>query len=271
MRDNTLKTAWAADETTIGLWLSTPNLLGAEQLSSADPGSGSFDYVNIDMQHGVIDYSDVAPLLMAMQRAAAIPTVRVPWNEPGIIGKVLDAGAMGVIVPMVNTVAEAEAAVSSCFYQPKGSRSHGPIRAGHALSAGYDGEPYAVVANDHVLCIPMIETVQAVENLDEILAVPGIDAVYVGPADLSRTLGLAPAGDHDDQTFVDALDTIVAGCRKAGVTPGIHASPGLVAKRQAQGFRMITATSDHLAAMDGARAALATARGEGAEASGAIY
>ena len=170
----------------------------------------------------------------------------------------LDAGALGVIIPMVNTVEQARRAVASCFYQPKGVRSHGPVRAALAHGDGYGSE-----ANDEVVCIVMIETVEAVENLDSILSVPGIDAVYVGPADLSRTLGLPPAGDHDHPDFVGAIDTILAGCARAGIVPGIHAAPPLVQKRLEQGFRMVTATSDQLALLAGARAALDGSGGGG--------
>lgn len=237
---------WAAGESGVGLWLAVPDSSVAENLGTLDP-----EYLVVDMQHGLIDYSDVRHLFQATQRSAATPLIRVPWNDPGIIGKVLDAGAMGVIIPMVNTAEEAARAVSSCFYQPKGSRSHGPVRAGVAL-----GEGYAAEANDQVACIPMIETVEAIENIDEILAVPGVTAIYVGPADLSRTLGLAPLGDHDDPVFTDALDTILAACKRAGIPAGIHANPTLVAKRLAQGFQMVTATSDLLAVMAGAKAAL---------------
>ena len=246
MRANELKQRWANGGGGIGLWLSLPEPAIAETI-----GTVGADYVVVDMQHGLIADGDVADLLRAMQRSTATPLVRVPWNDPGSIGRVLDAGAMGVIIPMVNTVEQAERAVSSCFYQPKGSRSHGPIRAATSLGPGYAEE-----ANDQVLCIPMIETVQAIENLDAILEVPGIDAVYVGPADLSRTLGLPPAGDHDDASFIEALDTILAACGRAGVVAGVHANPAIVGKRLDQGFRMVTATSDLLAMMAGARAAL---------------
>lgn len=246
MRRNELKQRWDEGDAGVGLWLSLPDPSVAEQIGSLDPA-----YLVIDMQHGMIDYAGVRHLLQASQRSAATPIVRVPWNEPGIIGKVLDAGSLGVIVPMVNTVEEAERAVAACFYQPKGSRSHGPVRA--TLAHGAD---YPVRANDEVACIPMIETVEAIENIDKILAVPGIDAIYVGPADLSRTLGLPPLGDHDDQRFTSALDTILAACDNAGVPAGIHANPTLVDKRLDQGFRMVTATSDLLAMMAGARAAL---------------
>lgn len=244
---------WAAGDAGVGLWLSVPDSSVAENLSTLNPA-----YMVVDMQHGLIDYSDVRHMFQAMQRSTATPLIRVPWNEPGIIGKVLDAGAMGVIIPMVNSADEAAQAVRSCFYQPKGSRSHGPVRAGVAL-----GEGYASEANDQVACIPMIETVEAIENIDEILAVPGVNAIYIGPADLSRTLGLPPLGDHDDPIFTDALDTILAACRKAGVAAGIHANPAIVQKRLDQGFQMVTATSDLLAVMAGAKAALA---GEGSSA-----
>lgn len=237
---------WAVGQAGVGLWVSVPDPSVAESLGSLDPA-----YLVVDMQHGLIGYSDVRHLFQAMQRSTATPLIRVPWNEPGIIGKVLDAGAMGVIIPMVNSRAEAEQAVRSCFYQPKGSRSHGPVRAAVAL-----GENYATEANDQIACIPMIETVEAVESIEEILAVPGIDAIYVGPADLSRTLGLPPLGDHDDPLFNDALDTILTACAKAGVPAGIHANPAIVQKRLDQGFAMVTATSDLLALMAGARHAL---------------
>ncbi len=262
MRDNTLKQKWQNDDVTLGMWLSTVDPVAVEHLGGVD-----FDYINVDLQHGLADYRQALGALQAMQRIEATPTVRVPWNEPGIIGKVLDAGAMGVIIPMVNSVAEAEAAVSACRYAPDGARSYGPARAAMALGANYASE-----ANDKIACIPMIETVQAVENIDAILDVPGIDAVYVGPADLSITLGLAPGSDQDAQSFNDALTTVVSACNARGITPGIHSTQALAAKRIEQGFRMITITSDLLAMLSGASAALAQARG-GADgtASGRIY
>jgi len=252
VRNNDLLTTWKAGGSAIGLWLTLPDPNSAETLGSADA-----NYLTIDLQHGLIDYAEARAILQATQRSASVPILRVPWNEPGIISKALDAGAMGVIIPMVNSVAEAEQAVSSCFYAPKGTRSHGPVRAAGALGPGYAAE-----ANDQIACIPMIETVQAVERIDQILEVPGIDAIYVGPADLSRTMGLPPGPGHDNQEFNDALATVVVACDKAGVAPGIHSTPSLVKTRLQQGFRMVTATSDMLALVAGATAALETARGE---------
>ena len=144
------------------------------------------DYVCIDTQHGVIDYQTSVAMIQAIDLIGATPIVRVPWNEQGIIGKTLDAGAHGVIVPMVNTRAEAEAVVRSVRYAPDGARSWGPVMAGmrHADPRRW--------ATDNIAVIPMIETVEAIGNLDDILGVPGIDAIYVGPADLAISARARP-------------------------------------------------------------------------------
>lgn len=205
-----------------------------------------FDWLCIDMQHGVIDYQVAVTMLQAIGSTETIPFVRVPWNEPGIIGKMLDAGAYGVIVPLVNSRTEAEAAVRACRYAPAGSRSYGPTRAAY-----YGGSDYAASANEQIACIPMIETEQAVADLDDILSVQGIDAVYVGPADLSLTLGLRPAMDHDDETFQAARLKIAATCRDRGIVAGIHASAALAPKHVEAGYQMITVSSD-VGAMAGA-------------------
>lgn len=237
---NTMKDRWAAGEPTIGGWCTIGNSLSAEIM-----GRAGFHYVCVDNQHGVNDYASTVTMLQAIDLGASTPIVRVPWNEPGIIGKMLDAGAMGVIVPMVNSVAEAEAVVRSCRYAPAGARSYGPVRASLRV------DDYYATANDAVAVIPMIETVQAVAAIDDILSVDGIDAVYVGPADLSVTLGLPPGNNDDEPAFVEALETIVAACRAAGVVAGIHATPGLTERRIDMGFGMVTATADTVAMQTG--------------------
>jgi 4-hydroxy-2-oxoheptanedioate aldolase len=234
---------WRDGRTTIGAWLSLRDPYLAEVAATA-----GYDYVCVDMQHGLSDFHDVTTLLHAMARTPTVPIVRVPWNEQGIIGRVLDAGALGVIIPMVNSPEEAQRAVNSCRYAPIGARSFGPLGA----SARY-GADYATTANETVACIPMIETRQAVEAIDEILSVPGIDAIYVGPADLSLTYGLPPAVDNPGDVFDGALATIVDGCKRHGVVPGIHANAALVAKRQETGFRMVTVATDAAAAAQGLR------------------
>ncbi|MEM7273822.1 MAG: aldolase/citrate lyase family protein [Actinomycetota bacterium] len=261
MRTNTLKTAWHNGDPTIGLWLGAADPVTVEQL-----GAVGFDYACLDVQHGLIDYPNVVPALTALGASPTIPLARAPWNEPGSIGKLLDAGVMGVVIPMVNTVAEAEAAVSACRYAPAGSRSWGPTRAAAALGGGYFDE-----ANEQIACIPMIETTTALENLDDIVKVEGIDAIYVGPADLSISLGLRPGADNSDPSFQDAIGHIVSACVANGIAPGIHSTPGLVQTRLEQGFRMVTATSDLQAATSGASRDLATARGETEAGDGSMY
>lgn len=215
-----------------------------------------FDYVCIDMQHGLQSFDHAVTMLYAMARTETTPIVRVPWNEQGIIGRVLDAGAFGVIIPMINTADDARAAVNSCFYGPKGTRSMGPT----GISARVGRDAYYNTANERVVCIPMIETKQAIENLDDILAVPGIDAVYVGPADLSITYGLSPRTDQADTEWNAALARVVDRCVAHGVVPGVHADATLTPKRAATGFRMITIGFDLNSAMSGMRADLKKAR-----------
>lgn len=245
-----MRNVWSAGGTATGAWLSLRDPWISEALASMD-----FDYVCIDMQHGLADVSEVFALLQSMNGKKPTPIVRVPWNEPGIIGRVLDMGAMGVIIPMVNSKAEAEAAVSACRYAPTGGRSMGPI-----VPMQRYGTSYFAGANDNVICIPMIETGTAVSRLDEILSVPGIDAIYVGPADLSISLGLPPGIDQTDEKFTNAIDTIIDGCRRHNIVPGIHCAVPVTAKRHQQGFRMITVTADHMTLVTGARSEASKAR-----------
>lgn len=235
MRDNRLKRLWQQRLPALGGWLTIPSSFSAEIFAHA-----GFDWVNIDMQHGLIDYSDAVPMLQAISTTDTVPLVRVPWNEPGIIMKALDAGAYGVIIPMINSRAQAEAAVSACRYAPRGVRSYGPSRA--PLYAGRD---YFTHADQEVCCIVMLETKEAVKNADEILAVPGIDAAYIGPADLSVSLGLPPASDHEDPVFAGAVQRVLDACRRHGVVPGAHAGNVATAhKRLNQGFLMVEMCDD---------------------------
>jgi 4-hydroxy-2-oxoheptanedioate aldolase len=247
---HTLREQWGSGSVTFGAWLTMPSTISAEVAART-----KFDYVCLDTQHGAIDYQTSIAMAQAIVLGGGHPIARVPWNEPGIIGKTLDAGIDGVIVPMVNTVAEAEAVVQATRYPPRGSRSFGPVIAGLRRS-NYHGW-----ANDGVAVIPMIETVEALRNLDAILAVPGIDAIYVGPADLSASLGLRPQNNDGEKIFDEALTTIAAACKRAGVVPGIHASAQLAARRVEQGYQMITVTSDMLAMRSQLGADLAVARG----------
>ncbi len=199
----------------------------------------NFDYVCVDAQHGLVDYQMTLSMLQVLDLGNAASVVRVPWNEPSIIGKILDAGAMAIIIPMVNNRAEAKAAVAASRYAPQGARSFGPARVGMR-----EGPDYFARANTDIAVIPMIETVEALECIDDIVAVEGIDAVYVGPADLSISLGLPPGENDDKAAYREALETIVKSCRDAGVVAGIHASAARAPLRLEQGFRMVTIAID---------------------------
>ena len=261
MRSNGLREAWADGRAALGAWLTIASGFSAEIMAHA-----GFDWVCVDMQHGVIDYQQMVTMLQAVSSTAVTPLVRVPWNEQGIIGKTLDAGARGVIIPMVNTTEEAERAVSACRYAPDGTRSYGPLRANY-----YAGFDYYEHANDDVLCIVMIETREAVARVDEILSVPGIDAVYVGPADLSITLGLPPAPDQDAASFTDALARILDACRSHGVVPGIAGNQKTAPKRIEQGFKLVEVASDARLLGVGAGDALRAVAPDGTSTSKSAY
>ena len=220
-----------------------PSPISAEAAARA-----GFDYVCVDNQHGVVEYSAASAMVQGILLGGSRPVSRVPWNEPGIIGKLLDAGVEGIIVPMVNSAEEAAAVVQACRYAPVGARSFGPILAG-LRNGGYAKE-----ANDTVATIPMVETVQALQHLDDILSVRGVDAVYVGPADLSLSLGLPPGNNDDRSEFTEALEAIVAGCRH-------HASGALAERRLEQGFLMVTVSNDLLSMRTRMADELAQARG----------
>lgn len=199
-----------------------------------------WDSVTVDMQHGLSDFETTVHMLRAMNGSSVTPMVRVPWMEPGLIQKVLDAGAFGVICPMVNTREQCEQFVSVCRYAPAGTRSFGPTRA--PIVAGAD---YWKKANDEVLTFAMIETRQAVENIDAIVSVPGLDGVYIGPSDLSLTLGLDPVADLEHPTLLAAIETIRLAVERAGKFSVMHCSPIDYALRMAdKGFSLRTVSND---------------------------
>jgi 4-hydroxy-2-oxoheptanedioate aldolase len=237
MRPNRIKQIWRdGGYVTLG-WLSVPNAFTAELMARA-----GFDALCVDMQHGLIDYNDLWPMLQAISQTDTVPIVRVPWNDPQIIMKALDAGAYGVIVPLVNTAEEAAAAVAACRYPPVGMRSLGPVRA-----ALYGGDGYTEQANDEIVVFAMIETKQGLANLDAICATPGLDAVYIGPADLSYALDLPPRGDNDHPLHLQTCDRIRETAHKHGIKAAMHtASAAFSAGSVARGFDLVMLTSDVL-------------------------
>lgn len=235
---NKLKEIWAQGRPSINGWLSIGNAFTAEIMAAQ-----GYDSISIDIQHGALDYSSVLPMFQAMRASGVVPMARVPWLEPGIIMKVLDAGAYGVICPMVNTAAQAAEFVSYVRYPPHGQRSFGPTRVSFAA-----GPNYASEANDEILAFAMVETRQAMDNLDAIAATPGLDGIYVGPADLTFSLTqgrLAPAFDREEPEMVEALKTIVAACKRNNIRAALHCGTAEYATRAiGWGFDMTTVSGD---------------------------
>ena len=236
MSKNRLKQIWADGGAAVNGWLAIPSSYSAEIMAHV-----GFDSLTIDTQHGVVDYAGAIPMLQAIATTGVTPMVRVAWNEPGPIMKMLDAGAMGIICPMINSAEDAERLVAACRYPPDGIRSFGPIRAKVAY-----GNDYHEWANSEIIVMPQIESTVAVERLDEILAVPGIDAVYVGPSDLSMGLGLPPRAGQSDPIAVEARAQILAACEKHSVVAGIHQQTAEAALDQfALGYQLVTIASDN--------------------------
>ena len=186
MRENKLRSIWQGGGAAVNGWLAIANSFSAETMAQQ-----GWDSLTVDLQHGMVDYQSMIPMLQAISTTETVPIVRVPWLEPGILMKVLDAGAYAVICPMVNTREDAQRLVAYTHYAPQGTRSFGPIRA-----TLYGGADYFQHANRTIVTFAMIETAQALDNLDAILSVEGLDAVYIGPSDLSISLGCKPSFDE---------------------------------------------------------------------------
>lgn len=234
-------------------WLSIPSGFAAEVISQFDWGS-----LTVDLQHGIQDYRSMVEILQGVA-ARGIPVLaRLSGNDGAEAAKALDAGAAGLICPMVNSADEAASFVRACRYPPAGDRSFGPTRA----ALGQPRDRYPRRANDEIVCFAMIETRSALDAVDQIAAVDGVDGLYVGPADLSLSLGLEPRQDSDEPALIEALETVVGAARRHAVTPGIHTASPVYARRMAEaGFRFITLGSDVGYLAGGAREAIAAVRG----------
>ena len=226
---------WAAGKAAINGWLAVPSAVMAEITAMAD-----LDSVTVDLQHGLNDYPAALAMLQAMSGSDATPMARAPWLEPGIIMKLLDAGALGIICPMINTPEEAENLVRYTRYTPRGARSFGPTRA-----AAVYGARYWTQADDTVVTLAMIETVQALDNLDAIVSTPDLSGVYIGPSDLSLSMGHTPKLDHDEPAVLDAIARIREAAHRAGIRAGIHClSPSYAKSMIEAGFDLVTVGSD---------------------------
>jgi len=235
MRPNGLWDIWARGEAANNCWLNIPSPYVAELIAHQ-----GWDSATIDLQHGMISMSDAYAMLTALSTTDCVPLVRVPWNEPGTIMRALDAGAYGIIAPMINNREEAVAFVGACRYAPDGYRSVGPNRA--VLCAGSD---YLDKANRTVLTIAMIETVEAMANLEAICTTPGLDAVLVGPSDLGLSMGKEAKSNQTDPDVVNAINHILETAKKAGKKAAIFNSNIDYAKQMAEkGFDLVTVASD---------------------------
>lgn len=231
----------------VGGWVS----IGAEPVFEAMFAAG-FDYVGVDTQHTLMDVAMAGRLLHVVPRGGPPALVRVPSNSAPDIGKALDAGADGVIVPMVNSAAEARVAVAACRYGPEGVRSFGPMRA---------GMPYDVAGlTERVACFVMVETAEAVANIDEICAIPGVTGVYVGPGDLAVTLGFPVGLNAMPEPLLAAVTRVGAACAKASVIAAGHFPVAHLGLLRKLGFQMFTISADRAYLSMGAGADIANAR-----------
>ncbi len=227
---------WSEGGTVVNGWLSIPSSVTAELVAGQD-----YDSIVVDLQHGLIDYQTAITMMQAIKAAGdATVIARPPWNEPGIIMKCLDAGAWGILCPMINNAADAEAFVGACHYAPKGHRSVGPIRAMSIF-----GPDYIKRANDHVITLAMIETVEAFENVEAIAETPGLSGLYIGPADLGQSLGYGVQLDPTSDEMLAAIERIRDAAKAAGKKVGMHCMMSDYAKDMAsRGFDFVTLGND---------------------------
>lgn len=234
-RENALLKSWRDGRKTLNGWLSLPDANCSEAMAHA-----GWDSLTIDMQHGLVGYRDAVAMLRAISTTDVVPIVRVPWLEEGTIMKMLDAGTYGIICPMINNQDAAARLAKACRYPPRGIRSAGPVRA-----LIYGGQDYSKYADDTVLCFAMIETVEAVRNLDSILAVEEVNGIYIGPSDLSLTHGYGPGFDRQEPQMLELIGSIIARVSAAGKYCGIHCESVTYGTRMlAQGASFITVGSD---------------------------
>jgi len=235
VRENRLRSIWGGGGTVVNGWVHIPSSFSVEVLAHS-----GLDSLTVDMQHGPVDYADLVAMLQAISTTDTVPVVRVPWQDPGLVMRALDAGAYAVICPMVDTPGQAEAFVGACRYPPAGYRSYGPFRA-----ALYGGEDYTEHANQAVVAIAMIETREALENLNDILTVDGLDGVFVGPSDLGQSLGYGPGADRDELEVVEAIDMVVSAARDRGLAAGIFAgTPEHATRMIEKGFNFVNVSTD---------------------------
>lgn len=232
---NPLHRIWQDGRAAANGWLAVPSVLAVEAMAAA-----GWDALTVDMQHGTADYSDLLSMLPVIEKSGIAPLVRVPWVDEAAIMRALDAGALGIIAPMIETAADAARFVSACRYPPEGGRSFGPVRA--RLTWGPD---YPSRANREVVTLAMIETRSAVDSLEEILKVPGLNGVYIGPADLGSAFGFGPGFDRQEPEMLDLIEHIRRSAQAANLVCCLHCGSASYARQAAaRGMNMVTIGSD---------------------------
>jgi len=245
MRKNKVKEMMRVGKPVINGWLQIPSTVSAEVMAHQ-----GWDSLTIDMQHGLVDYTNALPMLQTLSTTDVTPLARVNWNEPGQIMKILDAGCYGIICPMVSNKKETEKFVQACMYPPLGYRSFGPVRG-----LIYGGADYAKHANDEMLKFAMIETAEALNKLNEIMSTPGLDGIYIGPADLSLAIGEEPGFDKAENTKVySEILRVLEHAKKNNIYAGIHnGTPEYALKMINKGFNFVTVASDQRAMTAGVK------------------
>jgi 4-hydroxy-2-oxoheptanedioate aldolase len=248
MRPNPVKRALQEGKPQVGAWLSLGSITASRFMARA-----GFAWLTVDIEHSLVDWETATHMFAAIADAGCVPLARVPSNRHDHIKRVLDNGAYGIVVPMVNTRAEAEHAVAACLYPPRGNRSVGG--SVHALNFGASANDYYDHIDDEVLIVLQCEHIQAVEDADKIFSVPGIDAIFVGPNDLAASMRGKDGKPASAQATKEAMDHILATCQKHKVAAGVHCgSADEVNLRAEQGWQFMAITSELKMMLSGAAA-----------------
>ena len=238
MKTNHVRAKLKRGEPSIGTWLTLPDTIAARLMAQV-----GFDWLTVELEHSPTNFETAANSFAVIAATGPAPLARVPWNTVENIKRVLDTGAWGIVVPMVNSRSEAEAAVSAARFAPLGTRSIG----GQIHAANFDTDPatYYARANDEILVVLMAEHIQAIEAAEDIISVPGIDVIFIGPNDLHNSMGKPPCFESEHKEFVDAVQHILKTARKYGVAPGIHVVDAAAAQRRiAEGFQFVAVASE---------------------------
>lgn len=247
-RANRVQALLKQGKPTLGTWLSISSCSSAEAMSYV-----GFDWLVIDMEHSAHSFEGAENMIRTIERTDVVPFVRVAWNDPVLMKLALDRGAMGIVVPWVNSKAEAEMAVRGCMFPPKGLRGVG---GGRTTKYDMDEGKYMREANDNILVIVQIETQAAIDNIEEILSVEGVGAAFIGPYDLTSSMGIP--GQFKNPRFEEAVQKVLAAGKSHNVPVGMYlGSPEIVAERIGQGFQLVAMTSEIGHMVNGAKQAIA--------------